>query len=705
MSELIYFADLTHTGSIINADVFPIGIGSVAAYAKKMFGDNLECEIFKFPEELNDALRRRTPTVLCLSNYAWNANLAMAFANHIKEGHPEVVVVMGGPNISMTQQGREEFLRMHSAIDFYITFEGERAFAELNKLLIAHNYDASAIREKRIPLNNCLYLAGGEFVEGVEQRIVDLMDLPSPYLTGLFDKFFLQGLRPVIETVRGCPYSCTICNASHPHRNKITRRIPDFIRKELEYIANHVQYPTDLINADDNFGMYREDLETARIIRAIIDKHQWPKKIRGSVGKSHPERVLKAVHTINDGRGVLNFGASIQSADPGVLTAIRRKNLPLATILPKLRAASENEDTEFFTEVILALPEDSVEKHLTSLREGIDRMGMDILNVHQLILLQGTPMALEEQRGKYDFETRYRIYVGCIGMYRIGDQEKPVAEFEEIVIGNSTMNYEEWIECRIVSLLVKIYIDRDGFIEVFGLLRRLGLSCLDVLLHLREHFINKYPKLSEIIELFVHKTNEPLHESLEELIQFTSSRKVVEKFATGELGGNELMIHRAKANLQCYDELHEALRDATLFYLNEHGFLDDEMAQYIEQAVEFSKLRKFNMDNYERDLEGRFCYDFITTSKKGFQVLPREVKITTARVRFFFEEQAKTELDYTIKQWVERQGSRSATEQDGRLQADSSSGLEEGAQLEFNLGKFFHLTNWKVLKRTAQFVE
>src|SRR5687767_4612381 len=77
----IYFADLTHTGVGINANIFPLGIGLVAAYAAREFKDEIDVDIFKYPDDLNQALSREMPDVLCMSNYAWNANLSYAFAD------------------------------------------------------------------------------------------------------------------------------------------------------------------------------------------------------------------------------------------------------------------------------------------------------------------------------------------------------------------------------------------------------------------------------------------------------------------------------------------------------------------------------------------------------------------------------------------------------------------------------------------------
>ena len=44
--KLIYLADLTHTGQIVSANVHPLGIGLIAAYAKQELGERADIELF-----------------------------------------------------------------------------------------------------------------------------------------------------------------------------------------------------------------------------------------------------------------------------------------------------------------------------------------------------------------------------------------------------------------------------------------------------------------------------------------------------------------------------------------------------------------------------------------------------------------------------------------------------------------------------------
>jgi hypothetical protein len=92
----IYLADLTHCGTVTNADTFPYGIGCIASYAKQKFGDAITVDLFKLPHDLNAALNAAPPDVLCFSNYVWNYYLSSAFGRHVRQTWPHIPIVMGG---------------------------------------------------------------------------------------------------------------------------------------------------------------------------------------------------------------------------------------------------------------------------------------------------------------------------------------------------------------------------------------------------------------------------------------------------------------------------------------------------------------------------------------------------------------------------------------------------------------------------------
>ena len=107
----ITFADLTHTGQLIAANTFPLGISMVAAYAKKHLGDEVDIEVFKYPNEFSEYLDSQIPTIACFSNYSWNLRLSHEFARRIKEVSPKTITVFGGPNFWGEAELQEDFLK------------------------------------------------------------------------------------------------------------------------------------------------------------------------------------------------------------------------------------------------------------------------------------------------------------------------------------------------------------------------------------------------------------------------------------------------------------------------------------------------------------------------------------------------------------------------------------------------------------------
>ena len=185
------FADLTHMGMGINADVFPLGIARVAAYTVQELKNEIEIEIHKFPQELSESLRREPPQILCMSHYMWNSRLTYAYAECVKRSNPNTIIIFGGPDFPLPQNERKEFLLNRPAIDFYIKWDGEHAFVQLVKDLVQKRMDVRLYKSHcEVSANVCFLTEDQNYVEGPNARIQDLMTVPSPYTMGLLDKFF-----------------------------------------------------------------------------------------------------------------------------------------------------------------------------------------------------------------------------------------------------------------------------------------------------------------------------------------------------------------------------------------------------------------------------------------------------------------------------------------------------------------------------------
>ena len=94
----VYLCDLTYDTIILVSDTIPINIGFVGSYMKKIFGEKVDLSLFKYPNDVIQAIKNNPPDMICLSNYSWNSNLSENVASIAKKFNSDVVTVQGGTN-------------------------------------------------------------------------------------------------------------------------------------------------------------------------------------------------------------------------------------------------------------------------------------------------------------------------------------------------------------------------------------------------------------------------------------------------------------------------------------------------------------------------------------------------------------------------------------------------------------------------------
>ncbi len=646
MAVSINFADLTHTGSIVSANTFPLGISMVAAYAKQELGDEIDFEIFKYPDEFNKHLQSGFPKIAAFSSYAWSFNLCLAFASKIKEASPETVVIFGGVNFPSARDEQQAILARNHMIDFFIEGDGELPFVELFNTLKEHDFDASALKQSRKVVPSTRYLVDGEIIAGeMMPRISDMNTIPSVYLDGMSDKFFDGVLTPMLETVRGCPYSCTFCNDGWSYASKTRRFSQERIYAELDYIAERTTV-NEFIITDLNFGIFKEDVETSHYLAKLQDKHNFPKYLVQASAKNNKERIIEISKIL---RGALAPGASVQSTDPAVLKAIKRKNLSVED-LAEVAKTRGDDDATGMSEVIMGLPEDTKRGHFKSVFEMIDT-GVTLLRNHQFILLEGTEAASLESRDKYQMDTRFRVLMFCIGKYEILGDMVPIAEVDEFCISNSTMTYEDYRECRDLHLTVEIFLNDAIFYDLLQFLDTFGVSHADFIRTAHDRATCKDTVLAEVYADY-RKEEEGNHwNSREEATEFIAQPGVIERYFSGELGANEIQKYRATIICQHLEAVHD-IAFATARALLGDEAKDEEVDLYLTELRNFSLMRKSNFWESDKKHCETFHFDFLELTSKNFTISPFDVRCPEGiKLEIFHTNRQRDMIDGWIRQY------------------------------------------------------
>jgi radical SAM superfamily enzyme YgiQ (UPF0313 family) len=626
----VSFADLTHTGRTVDANYFPLGCAFVTAYALKSLGNRISAEIFKYPEDFAAYLDGGIPDVACFSNYSWAFNLSYEYAKSIKVDRPETVVIFGGPNYPTTAEEQKSFLVRHPAIDFFIDGDGEEPMADLLATLIEYKLDVDAVKSARLPIAGLHYMIGSEFVHNPPPKRIKVLDeIPSPYLTGLLDKFFDNKLGPLMQSHRGCPYSCAYCHDGIDYMTKLGRFSHERTIAEIDYIfARHKTQ--NLLFADDNFGIYGEDVTIAKYLADLQEKHGWPAIFNASSAKNAKKRLSEIASILGKSYTVV---ASVQSTDPEVLKQIKRTNVPWDQMVELVGEVGKHGSVKL-SEVILCLPRDTRERHFKSVCDLID-LGMDEIRMYQLIMLPGTEVASDEYRAQFGYQTKFRVMPRCIGVYPVLGEQRMVYEYHEICVGHDSMPHADYKACRRFNLLIEIFNNGAVFREALQFLESLGIGRSAVMLDLFDH-MGEPEALQEIVRQFEADEDGNFFDSEADLKAWLAVPGTAERYVSGELGTNQMLRSRMLAHLDYFDEMLDFIFERARAMLEKRGLGTPDRYVYMEDLKRYLRLRKGNLLAVDAVEQASFDFDFVAMQDEKFvgdplrHKLPERMEITFA---------------------------------------------------------------------------
>jgi hypothetical protein len=405
-------------------------------------------------------------------------------------------------------------------------------------------------------------------------------------------------------------------------------------RAELEYIARRMAGGSPMLQiADSNFGMYAHDLEICDVIAEVRAATGWPGTIEVSTGKNRKERVLEAVKRTN---GAMRFGPALQSTDPQTLRNIKRSNIS-ETILMEMASAAGDLDQRSYTELILNLPGDTIASHLGSIRAAMEA-GMQRIKMYPLVLLPGTEMANAETRRRFNLQTRFRVLPMSHGTYRFLGPAFPSAEVAELVIATDSMTFADYLSCKRFELSVEIFYNDVYLEEIHGLARACGLPLFDFVERCHARVAGSSPALRALYDALEHAVRDNLWPSRDACLAHFRDPAHLERYARDEYK-NSLGTLKAIALLEHIEPVLTIAREALAESVAAAGIARPSLTEYVDELIEYSRLRRHEILDSRRESEGTFRFAFDRITERGFRVDPDDFRLPRPqRMRFWHDE-------------------------------------------------------------------
>ena len=335
----------------------------------------IEFDINQRPLDIVEVLLAQNPRIIGLGVYIWNVTQTTQVVTAIKRLRPDIVVILGGPEVSF-EVDQQEICRQADAV---ITGEADLKFAEI-----------------------CAGLMRGEPLPGkiIASELPDLAGLVLPY--DLYNDDDVAHRVIYVEASRGCPFTCEFCLSSLdvPVRQVPLEKLLGALERLLERGVKQFKF------VDRTFNL---NLNTSKaILEFFLERHRPGLFLHFEM---IPDRLPEALRELiaRFPAGALQFEVGIQTFDETVSKNISRRQ-DYTRLADNFHYLREKTGVHIHADLIVGLPGESME----SFAAGFDRLvqlGPQEIQVGILKRLRGTPIVRHDREWGmiYNTEPPYEI--------------------------------------------------------------------------------------------------------------------------------------------------------------------------------------------------------------------------------------------------------------------------------------------------------
>lgn len=362
----------------------------------------LEFELGQRPADVAEAILAADPRLVGLGVYVWNAGPALQLARILKAVRPDVVLVLGGPEVSHETEQQE----IAAVADHVVRGEGDLAFRDLCRAVLAGRTDQPRIVDAPLPHFEQLASPYDEYSDAdIAQRIV------------------------YVESSRGCPFTCEFCLSS---LDVPVRKAPlaDFLAQMQRLLDRGVLH-FKFVDRTFNLGIhtavsilrfFRERLRPGLFLHFELIPDRLPDPLRAEIAAFPP--------------GVLQFEVGVQTFDEPTGERIARRQ-DADAVVQNLGWLREHTGAHVHADLIVGLPGEDE----GSFARGFDRLlacGPHEIQVGILKRLRGTPIARHDREHGmvYAAEAPYEVLQTRAVPFAAMQRLKRFARYWDLV-GNS----------------------------------------------------------------------------------------------------------------------------------------------------------------------------------------------------------------------------------------------------------------------------
>ena len=321
---------------------------------------------------------KEQPAVVGLACYIWNVDMTLKLAGLLKKVLPQVVIVLGGPEVTYDPA---EIMQQHGCVDYIVQGEGEETLREL-LIALQSNLPAHGIAGLTLRRNE-------EIVVGIPQIVADVNTIPFPYCDEDIDK--LKDKIIYYESARGCPFSCSYCLSS------ATCGVRFFslnrVYQDLQFFITHNVRQVKFV--DRTFNARKEHyLPILKFLASSDCRTNFHFEIAADILDDEVLEFLKEVPV-----GRFQFEIGIQSTYEETLDKICRHN-NWSKIMDYVTKIISYKNIHVHLDLIVGLPQESYERFGQSFND-VYQLQPHMLQIGFLKMLKGAGIRTSADRYNY----------------------------------------------------------------------------------------------------------------------------------------------------------------------------------------------------------------------------------------------------------------------------------------------------------------